>query len=48
MRIINLDQFAIAHLQDAVNVLAHAQVVHDHDPGAVVLVDQGGKEVFTT
>ena len=38
-----LDDAAIAHLQHPVHVLAHAQVMRDHDARAVLLVDQVGK-----
>ena len=33
-------QFAIPHLEHAIHILAHAQIVRDHDAGAVVLVDE--------
>ena len=36
-------QFAVDHLEDAVGVAAHAQVVGHHDADAVLLVDQLGK-----
>ena len=40
---IDFDQLAILHLQHAVNILAHAQVMRHHDPGPILLVDQPGE-----
>jgi hypothetical protein len=40
LRFIASHKFSILHLKDAVHVLAHAQVMCDNDPGAVVFVDE--------
>ena len=39
-RFIDAHKLAVLHLQDPVHVLAHAQIVRDDNPGAVVFMDE--------
>jgi hypothetical protein len=45
LRLIHAHQFPILHLQHAVHVLAHAQVVGDHDTSPVIFVDEMRKSL---
>ena len=40
LRLIDSHKLAVLHLQNAVHVLAHAQVVSDDDASAVVFMDE--------